>query len=264
LAAFVLWNGGFSVSQVSDWLKRSARSTPHPVTAPRAILPEKAEETARAALEGTDASASSRPLPLILVSTTPGRNVHEGFARIGVTESNPQTYVAGALLSNGARLAEIHDDYVLLERGGRSARLNRLGLVGPAKRGDILSVGGARAVKTPQATSAEVITDYIRPSPVYDGAVLRGYEVQPGSRSYVFTQLGLQAGDVIASLNGVPLTDPDGAVEAFRQLTDGTAITAVVYRAGKRVGLSLDGALIVEDHERTSGTSAASGEAGNR
>jgi general secretion pathway protein C len=167
------------------------------------------------------------------------------------------------VLSNGARLAEIHDDYVLLERGGRTARLTKLGLVGPAKRGDILSVGGVRAVKAVPATSVELITDYVRPSPVYDGPVLRGYEVQAGSRSNVFTQLGLQPGDVITSLNGVSLNDPDQAVEAFRQLTDGAAVTATVYRAGKRVGLSLDGALIVEDHERTNGAPGASGAAGN-
>jgi hypothetical protein len=56
---------------------------------------------------GTDSSVSPVPLPLILTATRPGRNPREGFADIGVDAKTPQTYAAGSLLANGARVAEI-------------------------------------------------------------------------------------------------------------------------------------------------------------
>jgi hypothetical protein len=46
-----------------------------------------------------------------------------------VSPENPQNYVAGALLSNGAELTEIHTDYVVLERGGKRSRLRIEGVL---------------------------------------------------------------------------------------------------------------------------------------
>jgi len=118
---------------------------------------------------GNDSSVSKVPLPLVLVRTQPGRNSREGFAQIGVNALTPQTYGAGAILANGARLSEIYDHYVLLERDGRSVRLYRLGEMHeprPAESASasLLTVGGG-VPPAPQLTKAqEQITDYLRPS----------------------------------------------------------------------------------------------------
>lgn len=202
-------------------------------------------------LPGTDSSISRVPLPLILVRTEPGRNAREGRAFMGTARENPQTYAAGALLANGARIQEIHSDHVVLERDGKKVKLYVDGSKQNAKAlNDLLTVGGQPEIKPAVATSREILTDYIRPSPVYDGEMLKGYQVYAGQRSGIFSQLGLQNGDVITALNDQPFTDPQQAISLFKELTTGAAMTATVDRKGSIERISLNGQLITEDQER--------------
>jgi len=204
--------------------------------------------------KGNDSSISKIPLPLILTGTMPGRNSHEGLAMLGVNKDSPQTYTAGALLANGARITEIYPQYVVLEKNGRTVELylQAAKSKGNAKAlSEMLTVGGSPPSAPVVATHHEVLTDYIRPNPVYNGEVLKGYEVYAGPRPSVFSQMGLQAGDLITSINSVPLIDAASAMEQFKQLSEGNAVTATVNRKGKEMTLSLDGALITAEIERS-------------
>ena len=254
-----LWSAGVPptawVSRVQGWIDRFGGT--HAKVEPRSqIAPPMPSSTAPAAsansLPGTDSSVSPVPLALTLVSTSPGRSAFEGTARIGTDPTNPQTYAAGALLANGARLAEIHTTYVVLQRGDKTARLNLVGPEGAPTNiaDDLLAVGGAAPVTPAVEPSHEMVTDYIRPSPVFDGEMIRGYEVYAGQNAGVFSQLGLQAGDVIISLNDMPFIDPEQSIEMFRQLATGMAMVATVERKGKRERISLDGSLITADLDR--------------
>jgi general secretion pathway protein C len=203
---------------------------------------------------GNDSSLSPVPLPLILTGTMPGRNAHEGTAFIGVNQDSPQTYAAGALLVNNARIAEIYTDHVVLEKDGKRVNLY---LLGSGKSSDakqlasLLTVGGTSPPPPAKITSHEMLTDYIRPSPVYDGQTLKGYQVYPGQNASVFLQMGLQPGDVITAINGSPLNEPHSAIEQFQQLTEGAAVTATVEHKDKKTeSLSLDGSLITQDQQR--------------
>lgn len=211
---------------------------------------------------GNDSSASQVPLPLILTGTMPGRNAHEGTAFIGVNKESPQTYAAGALLVNNARIAEIYTDHVVLEKDSKRVKLY---LLGSGQQSDVkqfaslLTVGGASPPPTAKVTSHEILTDYIRPSPVYDGQVLKGYQVYPGQRAGAFAQMGLQPDDVIIAINGVPLNEPYSAIEQLKQLTGGYAVTAVVERKDKKTeSISLDGSLIAQDQLRLRDSTNAS------
>ncbi len=202
--------------------------------------------------KGNDSSIPPQPLKLILVQVHPGRNASEGSAELGVLRESPQTYDAGALLENGARLTEIHSDYVVLNKNGRSARLYLDNAAISVKSGNvaILMVGGAVESPPPaKITSREVLTDYVRPSPVYDGENLVGYQVYPGSKSTPFHQMGLQAGDVIVEVNGVPLTDAATSWDLLRGLVDGVVLSVVVKRSTGVQQLTLDGTLLVSAEE---------------
>jgi hypothetical protein len=207
------------------------------------------------ASQGTDSSLSPTPLPLYLVATSPGRNKNEGTAQIGTSIENPQTYAGGALLVNGVRLAEIHKDHVVLTRGGKSAELylyQRDPRVEQRRStSELLTVSAAPAVPLEVHKVNEGLTDYLRPSPVYDGEVLRGYQVYPGVRTGVFAQLGLEPGDVITSINDAPLNEPSQSIELFMQLMRGTAVVATIERKNTSRRITLDGALISADQERS-------------
>jgi general secretion pathway protein C len=179
-------------------------------------------------------------------------NVHEGTAQLGTVRESPQTYQAGALLGNGARLAEIHADYILLQKGTRSVRLYLDNTPGSAKAaGNALAMVGPIPQPPPpaKAPSREVLTDYIRPSPLYDGDSLLGFQVYAGAKSAPFAQMGLKAGDVIVAIDSTPLTDPAAAWDMFRQLVDGSAHTASIRRGGQVQELSLDGQFIANAEE---------------
>lgn len=197
---------------------------------------------------GNDSSLSPVPQALVLVSTQLGRNSREGIAQLGVDASSPQTYAAGAILANGARLTEIYPDHVMLERDGQAVRLNLMGTGAPTvvKAGSLTTVGGVTEPQVAPKSSVEPLTAFLVPSPVYEGEVLKGYQVNPGEDIGVFAALGLEAGDVIVAINGLPVTTSETALAELRTLGEGSALTAEIRRAGVQKRIALDGAVIRE------------------
>ena len=245
----IMWQAGM-MSQA--WWERFTAPKPIPVAKAPPRPSAKAIGIAPPVPEGNDSSISPVALQLLLIRVHPGRNVAEGSADIGVARESPQTYQAGAILENGSRLAEIHPTYVLLLKDGRDAKLYLDGASKIEKKGDtsMLMVGGSMEAPAPaKVTSREILTDYIRPSPVYEGEHLVGYQVYAGLKAMPFTQMGLQPGDVIVEVNDTPLSDPASAWDKLRQLTDGSVLSIVVKRHGALVHVNLDGMLIAQAEE---------------
>lgn len=268
LMVAILWSVGLPPTQ---WLVRAhalfssppesrpaAQTPPRPDAQPLPNSPAAVAIAKVDILPGTESSVSPTPQPLFLVSTSPGRNKNEGAALIGTNPENPQTYAGGAILANGARLAEIYVDHVMLTRDGKSAKLSlhRRNEVAKLSTNALLNVGGEQPSAAPVPVTREVITDYLRPSPVYDGETLRGYQVYPGAKIAVFSRLGLEAGDIITSLNDAPFADPTHAMELFNQLTQGVAIVASVQRKGVNRRITLDGSIMVADQEAAANPAA--------
>jgi type II secretion system protein C len=233
-----------------NWWDLLHRRSPPPIVKAPARPPQEPIGLAPAAPKGNDSSVSPIPLDLILVSVHLGRTPADSSAEIGVVRESPQTYMAGALLENGARLAEIHDHYVVLKKAPYSARL----YLNSSSSGDkaLLAVGGTAQLPPTRAkvTSREELTEYIRPSPVYDGDALVGYQVYAGAHSEVFSQMGLRAGDMIVALDDTPLTESEAAWNLLRRLADGQMLSASVKRGSELIRLSLDGSLITQAEER--------------
>jgi hypothetical protein len=232
--------------ELLSWLQPAPRpaSAPRPVArsgpigAPVSVTPMRPE--------GNDSSVSAVPLPLILVRTQRGRNSREGLAQIGVRAHSPQTYTTGALLANGARLTEIYDHYVVLERDGHSSRLYLQGEAQPEPRSEqgLLTVGGTPEPAALIPNSHDTLTVYLRPSPVFIGDQLHGFALYPGRDSVRFTQLGLQPGDVVTRIEGNRVADASDSLAAFQTLMDGEALTVEVEREGVPQTVSLDGSIL--------------------
>jgi PDZ domain len=229
------------------WLQPAPRLSPSraatpsvPIGPPVVVTPMRPK--------GNDSSVSPVSLPLILVRTEPGRNSREGLAQLGVLARSPQTYTAGALLANGARLIEIYDHYVVLERGGRAARLYLQGEENSdtgASRA-LLSVGGTPEPAPVVIDSENELTDYLRPSPVFVGNELHGYVLSAGRKTDPFSQLGLVSGDVLTQINGTPVSDSSNSLTALHSLMDGEVLTVQVERQGISQTLSLDGSILTQ------------------
>ena len=60
--------------------------------------------------------------------------------------------------------------------------------------------------------------EIMRPQPVFANGVQRGYRVYPGRNRQQFAKLGLQPGDLVLSINGTPLDDPQRGMEIFNTM----------------------------------------------
>ncbi|GFE79644.1 hypothetical protein GCM10011487_16440 [Steroidobacter agaridevorans] len=196
---------------------------------------------------------ASDPQRLILVSTSPGRTPYEGTARLGPDPAEPQTYVAGAVLANGAELVEIHADRVLLKRGTETATLYVAG--GGAGAAAALTSLRAADVPAPSAKRAAYsITNIIRSAPHYENGLMDGLEIFPGKDRGAFAQLGLQSGDVIFAIDGAVANDVLRAREQLSVLAKGEVVTVTIRRGDVVTDLALDGSVIANDRAATPGS----------
>ena len=264
LTALALWSAGFPPAA---WWTAAQRwwSSREPAAQVATTVGAAEPSTARAPgvdtgseaaqSGGTDSSISSRPLPLHLVATTPGRNPSEGTAQIGTNRETPQTYVAGAILVNGARLAEIHSDHVVLERGTNRASLflASAGIARPQGSADLATVPAMpKEAARPELLGVDSLGEVIRSMAYYENDMLHGLQVFPGRQSGTFARLGLKPADVIVAIDAVAVTDAQNAIEYLQALTQGAAISVRVRRDGTNRTLSLDGGLVKSSISRTS------------
>ena len=244
-----------------DWIQTALTKWQgrHPmpvVLAPKLVSPmATADPKARL---GTDASASIVPIQLVLVRTMPGSSTHSGQALLGADPAHPQTYLANAVLENGARIDEIYPDHVVLVKG-----LQRTSLYVQTARGStvdneqgaaLLEVGGPPDVPGTVTLSQETTTQFVRPVPEYENEAVVGFRVYPGAQSWVFNQLGLKAGDLVTAINGQPMTDADETMDLLQGLTEGQSMTATIHRGAQALELSLDGSIV--EHAQAARTAA--------
>lgn len=186
--------------------------------------------------------------PLQLFAVRPGRTPREGIAILGADEASSRTYVAGALFANGARLAELYSDHVVLVRGTKryALYLPKKGRSDQLKAGgDVLMTGDFPVPRPPPAAPPVRISDAVRVAPVYDGTQISGYAVYPGSHAAQFARWGFRAGDVLVSLGGQPLTSSAQMESLLDQLAQGVTLTGEVLRREARITVTLDGGALL-------------------
>ncbi len=181
---------------------------------------------------------------LSLAGTLAGTDPSSGWAIIGATGQPARVFATGASLPGGTKLVAVYPDRVILDRGGarESLLLPRLS-------------GAAGGFAPPVAQSGETPADYVRqmlaqdpaaasellrPQPVYAGGQLRGFRVYPGRNRAQFARIGLQPGDLVMSINGASLDDPQRGLETLRSIGQGAPVTLTIDRNGQQQQLNVD------------------------
>lgn len=181
------------------------------------------------------------------------------LAIIAKGESDEQAYGVGDTVPGGAVLHEIHADRVILKRSGRFETLTlpkeRMDVgaganISPAVPSVSRSVGLQKppgvTVERLQAVRESIIKDpqkamqLINAQPVMDGGQLKGYRVNPGRDRRLFNSVGLRPGDIVTSVNGIPLSDPTQMGRLFEQMSSANRLNVTVERGGQQSQLSLD------------------------
>ena len=153
---------------------------------------------------------------LVLTGTVAGDDPATGYAFIGAAREHTHFYAAGAQTPEGALLLQVYRDHVVIERGGRRLILtlpHQLDLHTLATPDTVV----ADAPPPPHAPTPDEMTatlqqessrlsELLTETPYFLGDKLIGVRIEAGSSTELLTQLGLQPGDILKSVDGTLVT----------------------------------------------------------
>jgi general secretion pathway protein C len=196
------------------------------------------------------ADASSAPqtqMNLVLAGTWASDDPSKGFAFIGESATAARMYGVGKAVRQGTVLHSVFPDRVILDSNGKlealmlprlsSANLNAQ-FARPAARPATNQV--TENLRRMAESNPAAFSEIVRPQPVFANGVQRGYRVYPGRNRQQFAKLGLQPGDLVLSINGTPLDDPQRGMEIFNTMGASDRVTVTVERNGQPQELSLN------------------------
>jgi general secretion pathway protein C len=238
-----------------------------PVAAPGAQAPRiNAATIANARLFGTpkvvNANAADAPrtsVPLVLTGIIAASDPQNGLAILGENASSAKVYAVGDMLPGGVKLHSVLSDRVILDRNGslESLTLPRqstsVAMAPPPVQN--LPTENPIAERMRQLITSEpgVISDIMRPQPVFVQGKQRGYRVYPGRNRQAFTRLGLRPGDLVTAINGTPLDDPARGQEVFSTLGSSSEAHVTVMRNGRQQDVTLNMAQVAQEAEQLVG-----------
>ena len=188
-------------------------------------------------------------LALTLKGTIAGTDDRLTAAIIADNRNEEKVYVIGDVIIQGATLHAVYRDQVVLRRNGtlEALRLPKELPVGqaPARR-TTTRVVSAPAQNSPTTSIQQQLTqnaaklaDVIRPSPYYKDGQQVGFRLYPGRDRRAFSALGLRPGDLVKSIDGATLTDPQQAMQIFQNLGTAEQVSVTIERNGQDEVLTL-------------------------
>jgi general secretion pathway protein C len=199
--------------------------------------------------ETAPAVAPETRLRLRLVGLVAGESPEEGRAIIAEGGGPERLYGVGDALGGGqARLHQIHADRVILDHDGsyETLRLPRpdetgspaAGAAPPAPRA-AAAPDQPRVQRSEWLADPERLTQSVQARPVIRDGSLHGLEVRPARNARQFQQAGLRPGDVITSVNGMPLSAIEDTDRLFQDLASQSQVDIVVERDGLPLPLTI-------------------------
>ena len=214
-------------------------------TLPAEVAPDLPVQRARLAIDafhpqrGPIASADASGLRLFAVRPATG-----GGSAILATADGPQRSVAaGTEVTPGMVLAEVLADHVVLDSGGRRSELRfaRPDAAPVARTATRAPAAAAAPAAAPSAAAPSAEVPVVDPARLLAGMGLApeeangritGYTVIPRGNDVVLRQAGLQAGDVLLSVNNEAL-DPERHAALAETLAGADTITFTFRRDGQ-------------------------------
>ena len=198
-----------------------------------------------ATVSGTTQDAPDTTLALTLHGIVAGRGPADSRALI-VANGDEEPYAVGASLPGGAVVRAIYPDRVLLESGGR---VEALRLPKEDTASSINTAANAPTLPPPPGMASqpqnlgqlrqqivnnpERLMDAVRAMPVMEQGKLSGYRIYPAGNPSMFNQLGLKPGDVVTSVNGIPLTDPAQSMRILASVKTSEQVSVTLLRNGQ-------------------------------
>ncbi len=152
-------------------------------------------------------------------------------------------------ISSGVSIKEIHPDHVVLDRKGQ---LERLELIQDKDIGSLVPEQSRQALSPSSSAAASLssirkdimknptsFAEYALPVVVRENGKQIGYRLQAQKKGDLLQQMGLQPDDIITSVNGISLNNPQNGIGALRKLSNEDNINIMVKRNGTEVPLNI-------------------------
>ncbi|MES1195385.1 MAG: type II secretion system protein GspC [Steroidobacter sp.] len=254
------------------WLifQPKSSATPVPVVASPAITQHSTLNTQAIADAHLFGIASAEPrddannlqptqINLVLAGTMAFNDPKEGFAIVGDNAVNAKFYRVGATINGSIRLYAVYTDHVIIDRAGALETLSlphgpSIGGPPPSRPGVNSGAQFSDNIRRLANNSPNTLAQMIRVQPVFSNGTQKGYRVYPGRERAQFTRLGLQAGDLITSINGTLLNDPGVTNDILGLLSSSSSVMVSIERNGNPMTLNLDISQISLPEENPAGT----------
>lgn len=196
------------------------------------------------------ANAPVSSASLILAGTIATQNPKKGVAII--SDGGPAKVYSVGENVQGASLHSVYLDHVILDRNGSLETLllprqslehgrpvARRQIPGGADPRTAVAVDNIRRLVQQDPS---ILDQVMRTVPSYDNQAgkLRGFRAYPGRNRAIFNKLGLRPGDLVTSINGTPLDDPQHSQDVFNTIQSSDHVTVTIERAGQKQDITLN------------------------
>jgi general secretion pathway protein C len=207
-------------------------------------------------------NAPATSMPLVLTGILTGHTPQDGMAILGPSPTATRLYAVKQRVPGNAVLYAVYDDRVVLDRNGNLESLMLPHAAGGNGRTLLAPtpapvVSPAARVQRALDTEPGLLANVMRPQPVFADGRQLGYRVYPARDARAFASLGLRNGDLVTSINGMPLDDPNRGDEIFRTLASADQARITVTRDGQQQELTLNLAQLANQAEQLATGNAA-------
>ena len=199
-------------------------------------------------------NAPATTLNLVLKGIAAATSSSEKSFAIITSNGKEDMYAVGAQLPGGAQIQSIYPDRVLLSfngriqslqlpkaaGGGSSMDFGNTNIVAPIASPGVVYGGNLPPTRNLNQLRKDLIQhpehlmDVMRAMPVMENGKLTGYRVFPVGNSDAFAKLGLQAGDVVTSVNGMALDNPAESMNILNKLKTSEQVSITFTRNGQQ------------------------------
>lgn len=176
----------------------------------------------------------------VIASSEPAKS----WAIIGEASSQKLYKIGDSIPgARNVKLRDIADLWVVLDNNGKSEKLWLYGEDGtkiaavprarntrpqPKPRDDRI----VKEISQDQLAEAKSIGDVVRFMVATENGQMIGYKVRPGRKRELFDQVGLKNNDIVVSVNGIEVNEPQKVREVYQALKTATEANLEVMRDG--------------------------------
>ena len=255
VTAHVFWQAYGHWAKVSDTFALD-RTQPH--TAPKVVNDiDYAQSIGRANLFGrlqvTKAPDQVTPLEIpdsllnvVIKGILALADVQQSVAILSVDNAADKVFKVGAELTVGHRVHQIVADGVVVDHRGKleMIRLPRASMAELTANSLILdssSAAGLGQLRTEVLSNPLALEQHIAFEPYTNkNGTFVGYRVNAGNRTIMFQKLGLQANDIVTSVDGVSIGQLAGRMDILTNLSIASSLAIGVIRNGQEEQLLVD------------------------